>query len=99
MLIQRDSHSSQEKIIDVSTVPTIKYTPTKLQMLKDFSQMTEEELEQLEFDDEGLFQQLGEINQPPDYIVKALQNNEYSADSKTKAGLIPTDQRLMLADG
>ena len=84
--------TSQEKIIDVSTVPTIKYTPRKLQMLKDFSQMTEEELEQLEYDDEGLFQQLGEINQPPDYIVNALQNNEYSADSKTKAGLIPTEQ-------
>ena len=61
-------------------------------MLKDFSQMTEEELEQLEYDDEGLFQQLGEMNRPPDYIVKALQNNEYSADSKTKAGLIPTEQ-------
>ncbi len=45
--------------------------------------MTEEELEhigELEYDDEGLFQQLEEINQPPDYIVKALQNNEYSAD-------------------
>ena len=27
-----------------------------------------------------------------DYIVKALQNNEYSADSKTKVGLIPTEQ-------
>ena len=24
--------------------------------------------------------------------MKALQNNEYSADSKTKAGLIPTEQ-------
>ena len=54
-------------------------------MLKDFGQMTEEELEhfgELEYDDEGLFQQLGEINQPPDYIVNALQNNEYSANSK-----------------
>ena len=37
--------TSQEKIIDASTVPTIEYTPKKLQMLKDFSQMTEEELE------------------------------------------------------
>ena len=56
-------------------------------MLKDFSQMTEEELEhrgELEYDDEGLFQQLEEINQPHDYIVKALQNNEYTADSKPK---------------
>ena len=64
-------------------------------MLKDFSQMTEEELEhigELEYDDEGLFQQLEEMNRPPDYIVKALLNNEYSADSKTKAGLIPTEQ-------
>ena len=64
-------------------------------MLKDFSQMTEEELEnigELEYDDEGLFQQLEEINQPPDYIVKALQSNEYSVDSKTKAGLISTEQ-------
>ena len=55
----------------------------------------DEELEdtaELEHDDEGLFQQLEEINQPPDYIVKALQNNEYAADSKTKAGLIPTEQ-------
>ena len=36
-------------------------------MLKDFSQMTEEEFEhiaELEDDDEGLFQQLEEINQP-----------------------------------
>ena len=57
--------------------------------------MTEEELEhivELEYDDEGLFQQLDEINHPPDYIVNALQNNEYSADSKTIAGLIPTEQ-------
>ncbi len=86
--------TSQEKIIDASTVPTIEYTPKKLQMLKDFSQMMEEELEhvgELEYDD-GLFQQLEEINQPPDYIVNALQNNEYSADSKTIAGLIPTEQ-------
>ena len=73
-------------MIDASTVPTIKYTPKKLKMLKYFSQMMEEELEQsgeLEYDDEGLFQQLEEINEPPDYIVNALQNNEYSADSKT----------------
>ena len=86
--------TSQEKIIDDSTVPTIEYTPKKLQMLKDFSQMREEELGhigELEYDD-GLFQQLEEINQLPDYIVKVLQNNEYSADSKTKAGLIPTEQ-------
>ena len=57
--------------------------------------MTEEELEhigELEYDDEGLFQQLEEMNRPPDYIVNALQNNEYSADSKTIAGLIPTEQ-------
>ena len=63
-------------------------------MLKDFSQMTEEELEQIaefKYDDEELFQQLEEINQPPDYVVNVLQNNEYSADSKTKAGLIPTE--------
>ncbi len=49
--------TSQEKITDVSTVPTIEYTPKKLQMLKDFSQMMEEELEhvgELEYDD-GLF--------------------------------------------
>ena len=34
-------------------------------MLKDFSQMTEEELEyigELEYDDEGVFQQLEEMN-------------------------------------
>ena len=52
------------------------------QMLQYFSQMMEKELEhtgELE-DDEGLFQQLKEINQPTDYIAKALQNNEYSAD-------------------
>ena len=86
--------TSQEKIVDVSTVPTIEYTPKKLQMLKDFSQITEEEwghIGELAYDD-GLFQQLEEINQPPDYIVNALQNNEYSADSKTKAGLIKTEQ-------
>ena len=68
-------------------------------MLKDFSQMTEEELEhigELEYDDEGLFQQLEEINQPHDYIVKALQNNEYSANSKTIAGLIPTEQPAII---
>ena len=56
-------------------------------MLKDFSQMTEKELEhigELEYDDEGLFQQLAEINQPPDYIVNALQNNEYSGIQKPK---------------
>ena len=61
-------------------------------MIKDFSQMTEQELEdvrELEQDDEGLFQQLRETNQP-NYIVKALENNEYSANSKTIAGLIPT---------
>ena len=43
-------------------------------MFKDFSQMMEEELGhigELEYDD-GLFQQLEEINQSPDYIVKAL---------------------------
>ena len=39
--------TSQEKIIDVSTVPTIEYTTKKLQMLKYFSQMTEEELEHI----------------------------------------------------
>ena len=64
-------------------------------MLKDFSQVTEEELEhigELEYDDEGLFQQLKEINQPPDYIVNALQNNEYSTEWKTIAGLIPKKQ-------
>ena len=49
--------------------------------------MTEEELEQLEYDDEGLFQQLGEINQPPDYIVKALQNWSYlGSDIHVSAG-------------
>ena len=73
----------KEKNIDASTVPTIEYTPKKLQMLKDFSQMTEEELGHIgAFDDEGLFQQLEEINQPPDYIVNALQNNEYSTVQK-----------------
>jgi len=64
-------------------------------MIKDFRQMTDKELEdlgELEYDDEGLFQQLEEINQPPDYIVNALQNNEYATDSKTIAGLIPTEQ-------
>ena len=64
-------------------------------MLKDFSQMTEEELENIgefEYDDEGLFQQLEEINEPPNYVVNTLQNNEYSTDSKTTAGLIPTEQ-------
>ena len=93
--LKKNKKTSQQKIIDASTVPTIEYTPKKLQMLKDFSQMMEEELEQigeLKYDDEGLFQQLEEINQPPDYIVKALQNNEYSADSKTKSRLTPTEQ-------
>ena len=57
--------------------------------------MTDKELEdvrELEYDDEGLFQQLEEINQPPDYVVNALQNNKYSTDSKTIAGLIPSEQ-------
>ena len=57
--------------------------------------MRDQELEdigELEYDDEGLFQQLEEINQPPDYVLNALQNNEYSTDSKTIAGLIPTEQ-------
>ena len=47
----------------------IEYTPKILQIIKDFSQMMEEELEKmgkLEYDDEGLFQQLEEVNQPPD---------------------------------
>ena len=64
-------------------------------MIKDFRQMTEQELEdigELEYDDEGLFQQLEEINQPPDYVVNVLQNNEYKTDSKTIAGLTPTEQ-------
>ena len=57
--------TSQEKIIDYSTVPTIEYTPKKLQMLKDFSQMTEKELDHIgELEYDGLFQQLEEINQP-----------------------------------
>ena len=37
----------------------------KLQMRKDFSQITEQELEdigELEYDDEGLFQELGKVN-------------------------------------
>jgi len=40
-------------------------------MLDDFSQMTEQELGdigELEYDDEGLCQQVEETNQPPDYI-------------------------------
>ncbi len=61
-------------------------------MLKDFSQMTEQELGELEYDDKGLFRQLEEVNQPSNYVVKALQNNEYSVDSKTRAGLIPTEE-------
>ena len=64
-------------------------------MLKDFRQMTEQELEdirELECDDEGLFQQLEEINQPAHYVVNALRNNKYSTDSKTIAGLIPMEQ-------
>ena len=51
-----------------------------------------EHIGELEYDDEGLFQQLKEINQPPDNVVNALQNNEYSTDSKTITGLIPTEQ-------
>ena len=55
--------------------------------------MKNEKMEDIwEYDDERLFQQLGEINQPPDYVVNALQNNEYSTDSKTIVGLIPTEQ-------
>ena len=64
-------------------------------MIKDFCQMMDEELEdigELEYDDERLFQQLEEINEPPDYVLNALQNNEYSTDSKTIAGLIATEQ-------
>ena len=66
-------------------------------MIKDFSQMTVQELEdmgELEYDYEGLFQQLGKVNQPPDYVVKAIQNNEYSTDSKTIAGFIPTEESV-----
>ena len=40
--------------------------------------MMEKELEnigELEHDDEGLFQQLEEISQPPDNVVNALLNN------------------------
>ena len=58
-------------------------------MLKDFSQMTEEELDQigeLEYDDEGLFQQLEEINKPPDYIVNALQTMNIQRIQKPKQG-------------
>ena len=47
---------------------TIEYSPKKLQMLKSFSQMTEQELEdieELEYDEEGLFQELEKVNQPP----------------------------------
>ena len=54
------------KMIDVSIVSVIEYTPEKTQMMKDFSQMTEQDLEdtgELEYDD-GLFQQLEVINQP-----------------------------------
>ena len=43
-------------------------------MIKGFCQMTKQELEdigKLEYD-EGLFQQLEEKNQPPDYVVNAL---------------------------
>ena len=50
----------------MSTVPMIEYTPKKLQMIKDFHQMMDQELEdigEIEYDDEGLFQQLEEINQ------------------------------------
>ena len=54
---------------------TVLFSPHMGHKIKLISQMTEEELEQLEYDDEGLFQQLGEMNRPPDYIVKALQNN------------------------
>ena len=53
-------------MIDVSRVSVIEYTPEKTQMMKDFSQMTEQDLEdtgELEYDD-GLFQQLEVINQP-----------------------------------
>ncbi len=74
------------------TVPTVEFTPKKLQMIKDFSQMTEQELGELEYDDEGLFRKLEEVNQPPNYVVEALQNNEYSVGSKTRAGLIPTEE-------
>ena len=80
----------------MSTVPMIECTPKKLQIIKDFRQMTEQELEdigELEYDDEGLlFKQLEEMYQSPDYVVNALQNNEYSTDSKTITGLIPTEQ-------
>lgn len=61
-------------------------------MLKDFSQITKQELGKLEYNDEELFQKLEEVNQPPNYVVEALQNNEYLADSKTRAGLIPTEE-------
>ena len=64
-------------------------------MIKDFRQITDQELKyigELEYNDARLFQQLEEINHLPDYVVNALQNNEYSTDSKTTAGLIPTEQ-------
>ena len=63
-------------------------------MIKDFCQLMDKEWEDIgEWEyDEGLFQQLEEINQPPDYVVNALQNNKYSTDSKTITGLIPTEQ-------
>ena len=79
----------------MSTVPMIEYTPKKLQMIKYFRQMMDKELEdigELEYDDDRLFKQLEEINEPPDYVLNALQNNENSTDSKTIAGLNPTGQ-------
>ena len=55
----------------VSTIPVREYTLRKLQMLKDFIQITEQELRdvgELEYDDKGLFQELGKINRLPDYV-------------------------------
>ena len=58
----------QQKMMDISTIPTIEYTRKKLQMFDDFSQMMKQELRdirELEYDDEGLIIQTtgkGRIN-------------------------------------
>ena len=82
-------------MIEAPVSTMIEYAPKNLPMLKYFSQMTEQEqveIRKLEYDDEGLFQELGKVNRPLDYVVKAIQNNEHSSDSKTIAGFIPTEE-------